>query len=171
MYLLQAVFSNDEPWNLAKFCGRWGAAAWEWLALGAEPEAPNELPDSPLSMAIPLIARSGVWRSEKQYETTIYLLWPLQMLWEIAMREGTADLLRDPAFLKRHSEDVPIRRVFIQGEGGSGKTHFQVEVVLPIARHFFGEDGVKAISPTNATARSQHGSQCIPPPSSPADNP
>ena len=74
------------------------------------------------------------------------------------MRDGTVDLLRDPAFLKRCSKDVPIRRVFIQGEGGSGKTHFQVEVVLPIARHFFGEEGVKAISPTNATARLQHGS-------------
>ena len=118
---------------------------------------PIDLPQSPLSMAIPLIAQSGVWRSQEQYETTIYLLWPLQLLWKIAMREGTIELLRDPAFIARHTGKngtVPIRRVFVQGEGGSGKTHFLVEVVMPIARHFFGEEpGVKAIAATNATAR------------------
>ena len=142
----------DATTRLRRFAG--GQQARPDTGAGAPRQlAASELPLSPFAMAVPLIARSGVWRSREQYLTTIYLLQPLQQLWKLALREGTADLLRDPAFLARHAKDVPVRRIFLHGPGGSGKTYFVTEVVLPVARHFFGETGVKAIAAHNSAAR------------------
>ena len=81
-------------------------------------------------MAVPLIARAGIWRSKEQYLATIYLLLPVQLLWLNAMYEGTADLMKDPGWLaqqeRRNDDDkgVRIRRMFTHGPGGSGKTYF-----------------------------------------------
>ena len=124
----------------------------------------SEIPLSPFQMAVPLIARAGIWRSKEQYLATIYLLLPVQLLWLNAMYEGTADLMKDPGWLaqqeRRKDDDkrVRIRRMFTHGPGGSGKTYFLTEVVLPVARHFFGEEGTKAIAAHNSAARLLHGS-------------
>ena len=59
----------------------------------------SELPPSPLQMAVPLIATSGVSRSKQQYNTATSLLLPIQQLWLNAHADGNVDLMRIPSGL------------------------------------------------------------------------
>ena len=120
---------------------------------------PSELPVSPFQMMVPLIARAGIWQSEEQYLATIFLLLPVQQLWERA--GGDADNMKNPKWIADNTKGpngVPLRKIFAHGPGGSGKTYFLTEVVLPVARHFFGEEGTKAIAAHNSAARLLRGS-------------
>ena len=115
--------------------------------------SPDDLPPSPIEMATELIARSGVWRSKEQYLATLFLLEPLQQVWERARREGAIDELQRPGGVIRFTRDMPMRPVFLHGPGGSGKTHCMTEVVIKVVRHFLGERGAKAIAAQNSAAR------------------
>ena len=89
----------------------------------------------------------------------MFLLFPIQQLWENSFHhEDGVEAMKNPEWLAGQSENVPIRRMFAHGPGGSGKTYFLTEVVLPVARHFFGENGTKAIAAHNSAARLLHGS-------------
>ena len=117
------------------------------------PLAANELPCSPIEMAAELISQSGVWRSKEQYLAVLFVLQPLQQLWERALREGTMDEFQQPGGIVRLSRDMPVRSVFLHGPGGSGKTHCMTEVVIKVVRHFVGARGAKAIAAHNSAAR------------------
>ena len=117
------------------------------------PLLPAEMPLSPKEMAAELIAKSGVWKSKEQYLVTLFILEPLQLLWEQALREGRVDDLKGYRNWQRASELCPVRSIFLHGPGGSGKTFCMTEVVLKVYRHFLGETGAKAIAATNSNAR------------------
>jgi len=118
------------------------------VAIGAD-----KLPVSPKEVAAELIARSGVWRSKEQYLVTLFVLQPLQRLWEKALAEGHADNLKRQGCLLDLTRGMEVRRVFLHGPGGSGKTFCMTEVVVKVVRHFLGRRGVKAIAASNSAAR------------------
>ena len=118
------------------------------LSLGTD-----ELPASPIEKATEYIARSGVWKNREQYLTALFVLQPLQKAWERARREGAVDKLKEPGGVLTYASDLPVRRVFLHGPGGSGKTWVMTEVVIPVVKHFLGERGVKAMAAHNSAAR------------------
>ena len=83
----------------------------------------------------------------------LFVLEPLQRLWEKARQEGCSDDLSTPEVLIRLAANEPVRKVFLHGPGGSGKTYCMTEVVLKVVRRFLGSDGVVAIASSNSTAR------------------
>ena len=113
----------------------------------------DELPISPKEMAAELIARSGVWQSKEQYLTILFVLQPLQTIWERALADGKADDLKKPGGLSSMTREMSVRRLFLHGPGGSGKTYCMTEVVAKIVRHFLGRRGLKAIAASNSAAR------------------
>jgi len=119
----------------------------------SRPLQTDELPRSPLDVAVELIARSGVWRSREQYLATLFVLQPVQQLWERASRAGTLHDLTTREGLAELTRGVASRRLFLHGPGGSGKTYCMTEVVLKVIRQFFGLQGAKAIAAANSAAR------------------
>ena len=119
----------------------------------ARPLTANELPPSPVELATELIARSGVWRSKEQYLATLFILRPLQVLWEQAKQQGGAARLLTPGVAAQYAKAQSVRSTFLHGPGGSGKTHCMTEVVMMVFRHFLGGMGVKAIAAHNSSAR------------------
>jgi len=115
--------------------------------------AVDQLPLSPKEMAARLIAQSGVWRSKEQYLGSLFVLQPLQEIWEKALASGRADALKKEGGLLELARGMQIRRVFLHGPGGSGKTFCMTEVVVKVVRHFLGRRGVKAIAASNSAAR------------------
>ncbi len=84
---------------------------------------------------------------------TLFILQPVQQLWETALRDSKLAILQETRGLAELSESIQRRRVFLHGPGGSGKTYCMTEVVMKVVRQFFGERGVKAIAAANAAAR------------------
>ena len=78
----------------------------------------DELPPSPVELAADLIARSGVWRSKEQYLATLFLLQPLQTLWEQAMQQGGAGQLLTPGVAGQYAQTQCVRSAFLHGPGG-----------------------------------------------------
>jgi hypothetical protein len=117
------------------------------------PLLPAELPLSPKELAAELIAKSGVWKSKEQYLATLFILEPLQLLWEQALQDGKVDDLKEHRNCQSALELCPVRPIFLHGPGGSGKTFCMVEVVLKVYDYFLGAKGVKAIAATNSNAR------------------
>ena len=54
------------------------------------PLGAGALPVSPLDVAMELIACSGVWQSREQYLVALFLVQPIQDLWEKARQQGNA---------------------------------------------------------------------------------
>ena len=100
-----------------------------------------------------LIARPGVRRSKEQYLATLFVLQPVQQLWEHALSAGGLSSLQTRDGLAIASRAVACRRLFLHGPGGSGKTYCMTEVVVKVVRQFFGDRGVKAIAAANSAAR------------------
>ena len=71
---------------------------------------PQELPRSPARIAAELIARSGVWKSKEQYLATLFVLEPLQTMWEKARREGRVMEMGTPDILAHLSQGNGIAR-------------------------------------------------------------
>ena len=113
----------------------------------------DEIPRSPIHVAIELIARSGVWRSKEQYLATLFVLQPVQQLWEHARRKGQSQRLHRAETYTTLAADIGTRRVFLHGPGGSGKTFCMVEVTMKVIKMFFGQRAVKAIAAANSAAR------------------
>jgi hypothetical protein len=118
----------------------------------ARPLRPSDMPRSPIDVATELIAKSGIWRSKEQYLATIFMLQPCQQLWEAALREDLSDL-SSPATIARFSKGIQTRRLFLHGQGGSGKTYALTEVVIKEVLQFFGPRGVLAVAASNSAAR------------------
>ena len=118
------------------------------VAISAE-----RLPLSPIEYAAQLIAESGIWRSKEQYLATLFVLEPLQVIWEKALREGRLEDLQSPGGVVRAMRDVQVRPVLLHGQGGSGKTYCMTEVVNKVFRAFLGKRGLKAIAAQNSSAR------------------
>eukprot|EP00973_Karenia_brevis_P045000 6232183-Karenia_brevis.AAC.1 len=78
-------------------------------------------------MAAQLIAQSGVWRSKEQYLATLFVLQPLQEIWEQGLAHGVAADLAKPGVLLAMTRGMDVRRVFLHGPGGSGKTFCMTE--------------------------------------------
>ena len=117
------------------------------------PISPEALPRSPIEFATELIATSGVWRNKEQYLVTLFLLQPLEFVWQEALRDGLVDKLKQPEGLAQIAKGMDVRSVFLHGPGGSGKTYCMTEVVVKTIRHFLGRRGVKAIAAHNSAAR------------------
>ncbi|CAK0852500.1 unnamed protein product, partial [Prorocentrum cordatum] len=113
----------------------------------------EDMPISPLQMALALIAESGVWQSKEQYLVTLFLLQPIQQLWQKALETDGLDSLSTAAGLAAASRDVQVRRVFLHGPGGSGKTYCMTEVVNKVVVRFFGHRGLKLVAAANSAAR------------------
>ena len=113
----------------------------------------ERLPLSPIEHAAQLIAESGVWRSKEQYLATLFILEPLQIIWEKALREGRLEDLQAPGGVVRAMRDVRVRQVLLHGQGGSGKTYCMTEVANKVFRAFLGNCGLKAIAAQNSSAR------------------
>ncbi|CAK0803316.1 unnamed protein product [Prorocentrum cordatum] len=114
---------------------------------------PEDVPISPLQAALTLIAESGVWKSKEQYLVTLFLLQPIQQLWQKALETDGLDSLSTAAGLAAASRDVQVRRVFLHGPGGSGKTYCMTEVVNKVVVRFFGHRGLKLVAAANSAAR------------------
>ena len=114
---------------------------------------PEDLPRSPMDVATELIAKSGVFRSQEQYLATIFMLQPCQEVWEAAVKNGCLSELQTPSTLARLSTGIRVRRLFLHGPGGSGKTYSLTEVVIKVVKQFFGSKGVLAIAAANSAAR------------------
>ena len=112
-----------------------------------------ELPPSPLDIAIELIAISGVWRSKEQYLATLFMLEPIQQLWQKARQHSSLQRLQSVDTYARLAADIRARRVFLHGPGGSGKTFCVTEVVMKVVQMFFGLQAVQAIAYSNSAAR------------------
>ena len=85
---------------------------------------------------------------------TLFLLQPLQQVWERARREGKLEDLATPGGIAHLSREMPVRMVFPHGPGGSGKTHCMTEVVVKVLRHFLGTRAVKkAMAAHNSAGR------------------
>ena len=119
----------------------------------SRPLVAEDLPRSPIDVATELIATSGVWRSREQYLATLFMLQPCQQLWEAAMRDGSLATLQCAATLARLSKGIRVRKLFLHGPGGSGKTYSLTEVVMKVVAAFFGKRGVLAIAASNSAAR------------------
>ena len=116
---------------------------------------PEEVPASPIEAAKQLIACSGVWRNKEQYLATLFILQPLENLWQEAIREGVARDLHERGALRRFLKEIRTRTVFLHGPGGSGKTYCITEVVLKVMRMFLGWSksiSIIAIGPLSHTA-------------------
>ena len=150
--LLEARKPQKQPW--AQHSLHQGAGP---MALALEPRSrpldEAELPPSPLDFAIQLIATSGVWRSKEQYLATLFMLQPIQELWEKAREQGLQKRLRSVEVYASLAADVQSRPVFLHGPGGSGKTFCVTEVVMKVVQKFFGEQAVQAIAAANSAAR------------------
>ncbi len=114
---------------------------------------PAELPRSPIDVALELIATSGVWRNKEQYLATLFILQPVQQLWEGARRQGKLHQLHKPDVYSQLTCDMRARRVFLHGPGGSGKTFCMTEVVMKVVKQFFGRRALKAVAAANSAAR------------------
>ena len=102
--------------------------------LGPATQLPPEMaPRSPKELAVELIATSGVWRSKEQYLVTLFVLQPLQHLWEQALHNGYANELKMPGGLAKIAQGMQVRSVFLHGPGGSGKTYGMTEAVIKVA--------------------------------------
>ena len=119
----------------------------------SRPLVAEDLPRSPIDVATELIATSGVWRSREQYLATLFMLQPCQQLWEAAMRDGSLATLQSNSTLAWLSKGIRVRRLFLHGPGGSGKTYCLTEVVMKVVAAFFGKRGVLAIAAANSAAR------------------
>lgn len=99
---------------------------------------PTAAEEGPAEMARRLACESGAAWDKQQYEMIILCIWPLQMLWEFAVRE---DRLADWASAQGRLEliqlaGIPPVRIFAHGAGGSGKTFCLTTVVLPVYEWF-----------------------------------
>ncbi len=94
-----------------------------------------------------------VWRSKEQYLVMLFVLQPLQQVWENALRGGQVAKLKQPGGLAQVAQGMQVRSVFLHGPGGSGKTYCMTEVVVKVVRHFLGRRGVKGIAAHNSAAR------------------
>ena len=129
------------------------AAAFSDAPASSRRLGPEDMPISPLQAALTLIAESGVWKSKEQYLVTLFLLQPIQQLWQKALETDGLDSLSTAAGLAAASRDVQVRRVFLHGPGGSGKTYCMTEVVNKVVVRFFGHRGLKLVAAANSAAR------------------
>ena len=113
----------------------------------------GDLPRSPLDYGEELIARSGVWRSEEQYLTCLFLLQPMQQIWDAAIQKGCVADVCSPHTLASLCREFGMRQILLHGPGGSGKTYSLTEVVIKVARFFFGADGILPVAASNSAAR------------------
>jgi hypothetical protein len=74
-------------------------------------------------------------------------------LWEKARQEGSLHRLHSVEGYARLAADMPARRVFLHGPGGSGKTFCVTEVIMKVVEKFFGPQAVQAIAAANSAAR------------------
>ena len=98
----------------------------------------KNVPESPVQMARRLACESGAIWDQQQYEMIVLCVWPLQEVYDFAIREnrftewetpeGRLDLI--------HDSGVSPVRVFGHGAGGSGKTFCLTRVVLPVYEQF-----------------------------------
>jgi hypothetical protein len=106
-------------------------------------------------MARRLMAQSGVANSEDQYNASLLAIYPIQQLYDWAAGEGRLEAFRQPGSFRALLNDVPegyVQRLFLHGPGGSGKTYFVNEVVLPVLRHFC-PGAFQAMASQNSAAR------------------
>ena len=117
-----------------------------------------ELPstdETPVTMGRRLMAESGVANSEDQYNASLLALYPLQGLVEWAIGRGRLQDLAEPRQLRQLLAEAPqefVQRLFLHGPGGSGKTYFVNEVVLPVLRRFC-PGAFQAMASQNSAAR------------------
>lgn len=117
-------------------------------------EAPS-FEETPTVMARRLMAESGVANSEDQYNASLLAIYPLQRLYEWAFGEGRLQDFAAPHRLQQLLADAPrefVQRLFLHGPGGSGKTYFVNEVVLPVLRRFC-PGAFQAMASQNSAAR------------------
>ncbi|CAK0894177.1 unnamed protein product [Prorocentrum cordatum] len=115
----------------------------------------EDMPISPLQAALTLISESGVWKRKEQYLMTLFLLQPIQQLRQNALETDGLDSLSTAASLAAASRGAQVRRVFLHGPGGSGRTYCMTEVVNKVVVRFFRHRGLKLklVAAANGAAR------------------
>ena len=113
------------------------------------------LEETPVTMARRLMATSGVANSEDQYNASLLAIYPLQRLYEWAIGRNLVHKFASPSGIRELLADAPrdfVQRIFLHGPGGSGKTYFVNEVVLPVLGQFC-PGAFQAMASQNSAAR------------------
>ena len=90
-----------------------------------------------------------------QYDATMLCIEPLQRLWKQAAADNKLHIFQSRSDMLSYLSTIPetmVRRMFFHGPGGSGKTYFVNEVVLPTYKKYC-PNATRAFAARNSAAR------------------
>lgn len=128
-----------------------------YLPMEAEKSiSPKEYARERMAKFLPAPCGGGRYRIPKdQYEATLIAIEPLQLLWEFAAANGRLQDFNNISSFVQLLIDAPedmCRQAFFHGPGGSGKTYFMTEVVLPVYRRY-APQCIREAASQNSAAR------------------
>lgn len=99
---------------------------------------PNMVIEPPAEMARRLACSTGAALDKQQYEMIVMCVWPLQYVWDFAVRcNRLSEWGTEEARLRLVGDaNIPPVRIFGHGAGGSGKTYCLTRVILPLYEYY-----------------------------------